>query len=114
MTPSKSSKCDALSGSGDVDLIRWHKQEEPIIPHPPENMKLTGFRDPYIIQQGHGQQKWKMLLGSGLEGQGGTLLVYETTHLSSGHHSCHPLHYTSPVNVFQLFALLGDFCGHDS
>jgi len=48
-------------------------------------MKLTGFRDPYIIQQGHGQQKWKMLLGSGIEGQGGTLLVYETTHLSSGH-----------------------------
>ncbi len=83
-------KYDALCGSGDVDLIRWHKQEEPIIPHPPENMKLTGFRDPYIIQQGHGQQKWKMLLGSGIEGQGGTLLVYETTHLSSGHHSCHP------------------------
>lgn len=70
---------------GDVDLIRWHKQEQPIIPHPPENMKLTGFRDPYIIQQGQlGQQKWKMLLGSGIEGQGGTLLVYETTHLSSG------------------------------
>ena len=97
-----------------MDLIRWHKQEEPIIPHPPENMKLTGFRDPYIIQQGHGQQKWKMLLGSGIEGQGGTLLVYETTHLSSGHYLCHPKHCASPINVFQLVALLGDFCEHDS
>ena len=71
-------------GSGDVDLIRWHKQEQPIIPHPPENMKLTGFRDPYIIQKGSGQQKWKLLLGSGVESQGGTLLVYESAELGSG------------------------------
>lgn len=72
--------------TGDKDLIRWHKQEEPIIPHPPDNMKLTGFRDPYIIQQGSPNQKWKMLLGSGIEGQGGTLLLYEATHLTSGLH----------------------------
>lgn len=71
---------------GDKDLIRWHKQEQPIIPHPPDNMKLTGFRDPYIIQQGGPDQKWKMLLGSGIEGQGGTLLLYEATHLTSGLH----------------------------
>ena len=71
-------------GSGDVDLIRWHKQEQPIIPHPPENMKLTGFRDPYIIQTGGPDRKWKMLLGSGIEGKGGTLLVYESTDLTSG------------------------------
>lgn len=56
----------------------------PIIPHPPEEMKLTGFRDPYIIQKGDGQKKWKMLLGSGIEGQGGLLLVYETSHPDSG------------------------------
>ena len=67
-----------------MDLIRWHKQEQPIIPHPPDNKKLTGFRDPYIIQTGGPHQKWKMLLGSGIEGQGGTLLVYEATHLTSG------------------------------
>lgn len=73
--------------TGDKDLIRWHKQEQPIIPHPPDNMKLTGFRDPYIIQQGGPDQKWKMLLGSGIEGQGGTLLLYEATHLTSGSHS---------------------------
>ena len=71
-------------GSGDMDLIRWHKQEQPIIPHPPDNMKLTGFRDPYIIQTGGPNQKWKMLLGSGIEGQGGTLLLYEATDLTSG------------------------------
>lgn len=70
--------------AGDAQLIKWHKQEQPIIPHPPENMKLTGFRDPYIIQKGDGHKKWKMLLGSGIEGQGGTLLVYEASELSSG------------------------------
>ena len=68
-----------------MDLIRWHKQEEPIIAHPPQTpLKLAGFRDPYIIQRGNGQQQWKMLLGSGFEGQGGTLLVYEASNLSSG------------------------------
>ena len=77
---------DSGCGSGDVDLIRWHKQEQPIIPHPPENMKLTGFRDPYIIQKGGPNQKWKMLLGSGIEGQGGTLLLYEAADLTSGPH----------------------------
>ncbi|KAL3142936.1 hypothetical protein ABBQ38_003221 [Trebouxia sp. C0009 RCD-2024] len=74
----------ATCQEGDMDLIRWHKQEQPIIPHPPDNMKLTGFRDPYIIQAGGPHQKWKMLLGSGIEGQGGTLLMYEATHLTSG------------------------------
>ena len=73
-------------GTGDKDLTRWHKQEQAIIPHPPDNMKLTGFRDPYIIQKGGPNQKWKMLLGSGIEGQGGTLLLYEATDLTSGLH----------------------------
>lgn len=75
-------KCHATTG--DEQLIKWHKQEKPIIPHPPENMKLTGFRDPYIIQTGDAQKKWKMLLGSGVGGQGGTLLVYEASDLGSG------------------------------
>lgn len=88
-----------------MDLIRWHKQEQPIILHPPDNMKLTGFRDPYIIQTGGPNQKWKMLLGSGIEGQGGTLLIYETADLTSGwspyhHPTCcwalalHPANHT--------------------
>lgn len=75
-----------VGGTGDQNLIKWHKQEQPIIPHPPDHMKLTGFRDPYIIQQGGPSQKWKMLLGSGIEGQGGTLLLYEATDLTSGPH----------------------------
>lgn len=85
-----------------MDLIRWHKQEQPIIPHPPDNMKLAGFRDPYIIQTGGANQKWKMLLGSGIEGQGGTLLLYETADLTSGLHqitisACCALHPTASV-----------------
>lgn len=82
ITQSPITHTDAV-GTGDKDLIRWHKQEQPIIPHAPDNMKLTGFRDPYIIQKGP-NQKWKMLLGSGIEGQGGTLLLYEATDLTSG------------------------------
>ena len=84
-------------GTGDKDLMRWHKQEQAIIPHPPHNMKLTGFRDPYIIQRGGPNQKWKMLLGSGIEGQGGTLLLYEATGLTSG-----PRHIISTTSFLHI------------
>lgn len=80
----------------DSQLIKWRKQEQPIIPHPPENIKLTGFRDPYIIQRGDEQKKWKMLLGSGVEGQGGTLLVYEASDLASGIAASSAPHSSAP------------------
>ena len=99
------------SDTGDKKLIKWDKREKPIIPHPPENMKLTGFRDPYIIQRGNGQNKWKMLLGSGIEGQGGTLLVYEASQLDSGSRATHALApaqrqplFTSVFNGTRAFA----------
>ena len=70
----------------DTDLIQWAKAEEPIIQYPPGGMALEGFRDPYVIQQGGLEQPWRIILGSGIKGRGGTLLVYESQHLTHGVH----------------------------
>jgi beta-fructofuranosidase len=50
----------------------------PVIPHPPAEMKLTGFRDPCVWREG---DTWYMIIGSGFEGQGGALLLYSSVDL---------------------------------
>jgi beta-fructofuranosidase len=50
----------------------------PVIPHPPAEMKLTGFRDPCVWREG---DAWYMIIGSGFEGRGGALLLYASTDL---------------------------------
>ncbi len=47
-------------------------------------MQLAGFRDPYVIRKGGKGQDWHLLIGSGLNGQGGTLLLYKSKELQSG------------------------------
>ena len=47
-------------------------------------MQLAGFRDPYVIRKGGKGQDWHLLIGSGLKGQGGTLLLYKSKELQSG------------------------------
>ena len=62
----------------------WTKRKEPLIEFPPAQ-HLVGFRDPYIIQRGDGAGKpWKMIVGSGVKGQGGTLLLYTSDILLEG------------------------------
>ena len=52
--------------------------------HPPQSRALTGFRDPYIIQRGGGGGPWKIAIGSGIKGSGGTILQYTSDHLLEG------------------------------
>lgn len=41
------------TGLADDDrLLKWTKVEQPVIPGPPPGLRVTGFRDPYVIQQG--------------------------------------------------------------
>ena len=47
-------------------------------------MQVMGFRDPYIIESGGGGNNWRIMLGSGIAGAGGTLLVYASPDLTSG------------------------------
>ena len=67
-------------------MLTWTKRDAPIIEHPPQGQALTGFRDPYIIQQGGGGRPWKIAVGSGVKGQGGTILQYTSDELLKGAH----------------------------
>lgn len=53
----------------------------PVIPKPPPIPGLEdGFRDPFVWREGG---RWRMLAGSGIRGQGGTVLLYESADLLS-------------------------------
>ena len=36
----------------DERMLKWTKVEQPVIPGPPPGLRVTGFRDPYVIQNG--------------------------------------------------------------
>lgn len=73
----------------DEDLTKWVKQKQPILPLPPEDLgKLTGFRDPFIFQRKSDSSPWKMIIGSGIKGKGGTILIYHSETLTEGTESC--------------------------
>ncbi|WP_322822699.1 glycoside hydrolase family 32 protein [Chloroflexus sp.] len=59
-------------------LQTWQKWPEPIIAAPPPELDLLGFRDHAVWQE---QGVWHMLIGSGIRGQGGTVLLYRSPDL---------------------------------
>ena len=63
----------------DEGLLTWKPYEgNPVIAKPPKGLEVTGFRDPYVWSEG-GQ--WRMAVGSGIAGVGGTVLVYTSRDL---------------------------------
>lgn len=61
------------------DMLKWEKfAGNPVIPGPPPGMKVTGFRDPCVWKQ---DGVWHMVVGSGIEGKGGTILLYKSKDL---------------------------------
>lgn len=76
----------------DRALQEWSTMQEPIIRWPPTELgRLTGFRDPFIIQRKSETSPWKLIVGSGIEhdkerqGQShGTILLYQSDSLTEG------------------------------
>jgi beta-fructofuranosidase len=66
-----------LAVAKDPNLHTWQKLPEPIIARPP-NLPITGFRDPGVWREG---KEWLLTLGSGIKGQGGAVLLYESRNL---------------------------------
>ncbi|CAG9465064.1 unnamed protein product [Pedinophyceae sp. YPF-701] len=90
-------QCIAWGDESDPDLRKWVKVEEPIIRAPPADLKLVGWRDPYIVQppssgtpaarlmhRAEPKRRHMMLIGAGIAGEGGTVLVYRSNHMSRG------------------------------
>jgi beta-fructofuranosidase len=71
---------------GDKNLKKFNKYEQnPIIKNRPDELNITGFRDPYVWLDK--DNKWKMILGCGIHGSfgthyaGGGVLIYESDNL---------------------------------
>ena len=70
--------------SSDPNLLTWTKRPAPVIPTPPEGMKVTGFRDPAPWREpslAGGQ--WLLALGSGTKEHGGCILLYKSSDLQN-------------------------------
>lgn len=69
-------QCIATSTDG---MRTWTKHEgNPVIAAPPEGLDVAGFRDPCVWREGN---EWRMLIGSGIQGLGGTVLLYRSPDL---------------------------------
>ena len=78
--------------TGTDGLITWHKHpSNPVIAGPPDDLRVTGFRDPCVWQEG---DRWYALVGSGIQGVGGTALLYRSDDLVDWE-------YLSPIYVGQ-------------
>jgi beta-fructofuranosidase len=66
-----------LATSRDPELLHWDKPSAPVL-LPPQNAKLTGFRDPFLWRDG---KVWYMGIGSGERGSGGRVLLYQSPDL---------------------------------
>ncbi|KFM23987.1 Beta-fructofuranosidase, insoluble isoenzyme CWINV6 [Auxenochlorella protothecoides] len=77
------------AGPADDLLVEWVKHERPFLDLPPNHVQLTGWRDPFIYTAntagvpgtGFRVQEHRMLIGSGIKGQGGTALVYSSPNI---------------------------------
>ena len=69
-------QCIARSDDG---MMTWRKYPgNPVIAAPPQGMETTGFRDPCVWREA---DEWFLGIGSGVEGQGGMVLLYRSTDL---------------------------------
>jgi beta-fructofuranosidase len=73
----RESQC--LAWSDDPFLRQWQKAAQPVIPNPPAGMAITGFRDPSMWKE---KETYFMTVGSGIEKQGGCVLLYRSTNLT--------------------------------
>jgi beta-fructofuranosidase len=65
--------------TGDDDLITWKKHPgNPVIPSPPSELDVTGFRDHAVWREG---ATWYQIIGSGIRDVGGTALLYRSPDL---------------------------------
>jgi beta-fructofuranosidase len=68
-----------LATSTDPQLRNWQKHKRPVI-EPPNNPKITGFRDPFLWRQGN---DWLLGVASGHAKLGGCVLLYRSKDLRS-------------------------------
>eukprot|EP00775_Hariotina_reticulata_P013159 gene13159-13289_t len=69
----------------DPNLERWLKLPGSFLPSPSPDLNLTGWRDPFVLQQpGPDSDWWYVMVGAGVRDSCGTALVYRSRQLTSG------------------------------
>ncbi len=76
-----------LAVAQDEALRTWKKVTTPVIAGPPPGLDVTGFRDPALWRE---DDKWMLILGSGIRGKGGAILLYSSPDLRNWTY-LHPL-----------------------
>jgi beta-fructofuranosidase len=66
-----------LATSADPELRTWTKSRQPVL-QPPEDPRLTGFRDPFLWRD---PDWWYLGVASGLRKEGGRVLLYRSKNL---------------------------------
>lgn len=66
-----------LAISKDPELRTWEKWKPPVL-QPPNEPRLTGFRDPFLWREG---DLWYLGIASGFREQGGCVLLYRSRNL---------------------------------
>jgi beta-fructofuranosidase len=88
-----------LATSSDPQLRTWNKWKDPVI-QPPNDPKLTGFRDPFLWQD-EKTKEWYLGVASGQFKVGGCVLLYRSKDLRNWEY-LHPLasgHWTEKENT---------------
>jgi beta-fructofuranosidase len=68
-----------MATSQDDDLRTWQKHpRNPVYVLPPTGEALSGFRDPFVWQDG---LNWYLIIGSGYPGKGGVIFLYTSIDL---------------------------------
>ena len=75
-----------LATSSDPELRAWTKEKKPIL-QPPDDPDVTGFRDPFLWQEG---ETWYLGVASGWRKKGGAVLLYRSGDLRRWEY-LHPL-----------------------
>jgi beta-fructofuranosidase len=75
-----------LATSKDPELRTWEKWKQPVL-QPPNEARLTGFRDPFLWREG---DLWYLGVAAGFRKQGGCVLLYRSRNLREWEY-LHPL-----------------------
>jgi len=67
-----------LAVAADDALRTWKKPPQPVIATPPPGLEVTGFRDPCLWREA---DRWMLIVGSGIRGNGGTILLFTSPDL---------------------------------
>lgn len=66
--------------NNDPELKEWVKHPDPIVEQPEGKWLMGEFRDPFVWKD-DSEERWYMIVGSGVEGVGGTALFFTSTDL---------------------------------